>query len=204
MYGVPGTLRLDHDEQDVAAPAVGEYLLHVPETCSAFFDTLYQQHVVRPGNLGNELLPIWESGQLGNRRLPNCGGGCESLGVFVGELHHELDVSLGETLHFRQFVPLFAGQPGDDGGAPALLSLSLVDQATDVPVKLDQLGVRGEYRPRLCLLDAGLDFLKEIREACRNGQLRLVLEDFTGTGLGHSIFWADKDRFFSSARAEQS
>ncbi len=138
------------------------------------FDTLYQQHIVRPGNLGNELLPSWESGQLGTRRLPNCGGWCEGVRVFVGELHHEFDVSLGETLHFRQFVPKFAGQAGDDSGSPALLSLSLVDQAADVPVEPDQFGVRGEYRPRLCLLDPGLDFLKEIREAGRNGQLSLA------------------------------
>src|SRR5206468_1249868 len=56
-------LRLDHGEQDVEAPAVGERLLHVPEEGRGFLDALHEQHVVCPGDLGNQLLPIWDSGQ---------------------------------------------------------------------------------------------------------------------------------------------
>jgi hypothetical protein len=113
----------------------------------------------------------WATGQS---RLPKCAGRSKGVWVFVGELRRELDVSLGETLHFRQFAPQVAGRPGDDGGTPAPLSLPLFDQAADTPVEPDQLAVRGEYRPRLRSLHAGLDFLEEIREVCRSGRLRLA------------------------------
>ena len=68
----------------------------------------------------------------------------------MGKLHHELDVSFGEAFHFRQFVPQLAGEPGNDSGTPARSSLPLADQAADVPVKANQFGVRGQYRPCLC------------------------------------------------------
>jgi hypothetical protein len=57
--------------------------------------------------LGNHLLPIRASRQLGNRRLPNFGGR-ESPRVFVSELHHQLQVSLGKAFQFRQLISQLA------------------------------------------------------------------------------------------------
>ena len=108
-----------------------------------FFDALYQEHVVRPRNLGNKLLPIWESRQLGNRRSPNCRGRREGARVFVPELHHELDVSLGETLHVRQFIPQFAREPGNNGGAPALVSLGTAQADGQADAFSSSLPTRG-------------------------------------------------------------
>jgi hypothetical protein len=113
---------------------------------------------------------LFLASELGNRRLPNCWGGRERVSVFVEELNHELDVSLGKALRFRQFGPQLAGQPGNDAGAPARSSLPPTNQPADVPVKANQFGVRGEYRPCLRLQDASLDLLHEFRKASRNCQ----------------------------------
>jgi hypothetical protein len=83
----------------------------------------------------------------------------------MSELHHELDISLGKALHFRQFVPQLAGEPGNDTSTPARSSLALANQAADVPVKANQFGVRGENRPCLRLLDTGLDLLQKFGKA---------------------------------------
>lgn len=56
---------------------------------------------------------------------------------------------------------------GDDGGPPPLFLLLIFEQAADVPVEPDQFGVHGQNGPRLGLLDAALDFLKEDREVGR-------------------------------------
>jgi hypothetical protein len=71
---------------------------------------------------------------LGNRRLPNCWQWRKRFGIFMSELHHELDISLGKALHFRQFVLQLAGEPGNDAGTPDRSSLALADQAADVPI----------------------------------------------------------------------
>jgi hypothetical protein len=95
-------------------------------------------------------------------------------GVIAIERDHPADDSLREAFHLGQFVPQLAGQPWDDGGSPSIPPLPLVDQTADVPVKLDQFGVRRENGPGLGLLNAGFYLFQEIRESSQNRRFRIV------------------------------
>ena len=44
------SIRLDHHEQDVPAPAIDEGLLHIPKTVGQVFDLLHEDDVMEPGN----------------------------------------------------------------------------------------------------------------------------------------------------------
>ena len=44
-----------------------------------------------------------------------------------------------------------AGQSGNHAGSPALLALAPIDQAADLPVKADQLGIHRQNGPGLRL-----------------------------------------------------
>ena len=93
-------LRLDHGEQDVAAPAVGKRLLHVPEAGSTVFDLLHQEDVMEPGmdqriDSGNCAAACGTFGVRAIGRRPArvaqlCSGCCTMRrrpGI-AGELHH--------------------------------------------------------------------------------------------------------------------
>ena len=62
---------------------------------------------------------------------------------------------------FGQFVRQFAGEPGNDGRSPAFLLLPLVDDLANVPIELYQFDIDRKHRPRLGLLNSGLDLFQK-------------------------------------------
>jgi hypothetical protein len=74
---------------------------------------------------------------LGHRPWPNS----KKLRIGVPKLDHAFDISLRKPLFLRQFILQIHGQPGNDARAPAFRFLPRSDQATDVPIHEDHLGI---------------------------------------------------------------
>ena len=72
-----------------------------------------------------------------------------------------LDVTLGEPLHFGEFVSQVACEAGNDACAPAFLPLTLVDELADVPVEANQFSVHGQDGTGLGSLDTILDVVEQ-------------------------------------------
>ena len=94
---------------------------------------------------------------------------CE-VGIGAVEGQHPLDVALREALLLAELVVQVAGQAGNHAGTPALLLLASVNEAADLPVEPNQLGIDGQNRPRLGLTHALTDLAQQGRVASRQGR----------------------------------
>jgi hypothetical protein len=92
------------------------------------------------------------------------------MGVGAVEGQHPLDVALREALLLGELVVQVAGQAGNHARAPALLLLAFVNEAADLPVELDQLGIDGQHRPRRGLTHALSDLAQQGRVVGRQGR----------------------------------
>lgn len=61
-------------------------------------------------------------------------------------------------------------QVGNHTGTPALLLLAPVNEAADLPVEPNQLGIDGQHRPRLSLPHALTDLAQQGRVVGRQGR----------------------------------
>ena len=95
---------------------------------------------------------------LGNGRLPKL----EGVGIGLEKLNHQFDVPLGESLFLGEFIFQIHGEPRDDACAPAFALLPRGDQATDVPIEENHLGVGREGGAALGGADAGFDVGEKI------------------------------------------
>ena len=164
----------DHQRQDVAAPALANGLLHVPEAGGEVLDSLYQQDVVAPGNMADHrgrrqhrrVVDVQLCHGLWHIRWSDAGPGdrTEIVPQAVAQLKimflvsaverdHSLDIPLGEAFDFRDLVVQVAGQLGDNARTPAFLPLTDLDGSADVPIETDQLCIGGECGPHLCGAD---------------------------------------------------
>ncbi len=98
------------------------------------------------------------AGDLGNGRLPKF----EAVGIGLEKLNHQFDVPLGESLFLGEFIFQIHCEPRDDACAPTFVFLPRGDQATDVPIEENHLGVGREGGAVLGGADAGFDVGEKI------------------------------------------
>ena len=171
----------DLEDEGVTGPARLQSLAGVPKARGQLFELLDEDDIVRPaygkrrllegvqrcrslghswsgcGQWGNGPLPNGAgrmfAGDLGNGRLPKF----EVVGIGLEKLNHQFDVPLGESLFLGEFIFQIHCEPRDDACAPALVFLPRGDQATDVPIEENHLGVGRECGAVLGSADAGFD-----------------------------------------------
>ena len=98
------------------------------------------------------------AGDLGNGRLPHF----EGVGIGLEKLNHQFAVPLGKSLFLGEFIFQIHGEPRGGACAPAFVFLPRGDQATDVPIEANHIGVGREGGAVLGGADAGFDVGEKI------------------------------------------
>src|SRR5690554_3378929 len=86
----------------------------------------------------------------------------------LGKESHVLEVSCGESTHFRKRVFQVLSQAINDLGAPSLLMLAMLYLSSDPVVKRNQFGVDSQRRPLPSVCDVAFDLLQPVGVA--NGE----------------------------------
>jgi hypothetical protein len=135
---------VDHERENVAAPAMFEGFLHVPAARREVFEGLKKQHVVGPRQLCNQWLHNWKK-----------------VWVLAGKLEHQMDVACRKPLNFRKLVVQIEGKAGNDAGAPSFEFLASQNKAADVLVEAEELSVGGLGGAVLGMADASFDLAEK-------------------------------------------
>lgn len=127
---------------------------------------------------------------------------CE-VGIGAVEGQHPLDVALREALLLAELVVQVASQAGNHAGTPAFLLLASVNEAADLPVEPNQLGIDGQHRPRRGLTHALTDLAQQGRVVGRQGQQ--LGHDFwrAGSGSASTSIWPESRRGRSRSRVRR-
>lgn len=148
-----------------------------------------------------------EAGQVGSRRAdlrlchrlwPFC-----QVGIDAVKGQHPLDVALREALLLAELVVQVAGQAGNHAGAPTLLLLASVNEAADLPVETNQLGIDGQHCPRLGLTHALTDLARQDRVVGRQGRKLCHDSISTGSGSASTSIWPESRRGRSRSRVRR-
>jgi hypothetical protein len=102
-------------------------------------------------------------------------------GILPEKSQHPLEIPLGESFFFGEFVFQIYSELWNDSSAPALAFLPRSDHAADVPVEENHFGIGRECRTVLGGPDAAFDLgekiaiERELRGECRHQFLALHL-----------------------------
>jgi hypothetical protein len=138
-------LLLNLHQQDIAAPALGDRLLGIPEPFFGGVQGIQQPDVVAPGQVGQG---FGESGQF--------------IGVGVGKGPHVAQVAGRKAPAIGEGPAQILGQAIDDLAAPALVRLPLQNVLANPPVQQHQLSIYAEGRLDLGRTNAVLEAGEEL------------------------------------------
>jgi hypothetical protein len=127
---------------------------------------------------------------------------CE-VGIGAVEGQHPLDVALREALLLAELVVQVASQAGNHAGTPAFLFLASVNEAADLPVEPDQLGIDGQHRSCLGLAHPLPDLAQQGRVVGRQGRQLGHGSVSAGSGSASTSIWPESRRGRSRSRVRR-
>jgi len=158
-------LALDLEHQNVAAPAMLDRGLRVPQPLVPFLNLLNQRNVVVPG-------------QFCKRRLQNC-----FIGPSLRTSLHVAEVAGREPLHVRELPSEVVGQSLDDFSSPAVLALARQNLFPDPPIEQHQFLIDGDRGTQL-----------GCSNSCREQLKKIPVTFWVGSEVGHGLFCRTKLR----------